>query len=193
MKQAHNLREARPADLAEPSQLGVVANGTAADQLLETESQSHQAGDARYSPRCRGRSLSRRRGRIRVPAWPLPRERTFDDWGTHGLLSLDAIGSFGARCRTAAWMEGNGYFVLRPVVIDTTDPEPHQAKPRAGGLGAHINMGVSGLDLLQHRLFDGPGGNRLGWTALAAAPVSAATEIVTIALAAMLGGVGVMA
>src|SRR6516162_9122901 len=87
MKQAHNLREARPADLAEPSQLGVVANGTAADQLLETESQSHQAGDARYSPRCRGPSLSRRRGRIRVPAWPLPRERTFDDWSTHGLLS----------------------------------------------------------------------------------------------------------
>ena len=27
MKQAHDLRDARPADLAEPGQLGVVANG----------------------------------------------------------------------------------------------------------------------------------------------------------------------
>ena len=35
MKQAHNLRDARPADLAEPGQLGVVANRTAANQFIE--------------------------------------------------------------------------------------------------------------------------------------------------------------
>jgi hypothetical protein len=35
MKQAYDLRDARPADLAEPGQLGVVANGATADQFLE--------------------------------------------------------------------------------------------------------------------------------------------------------------
>jgi hypothetical protein len=35
MKQVHDLRDARPADLPEPGQLGVVANRTATQQLLE--------------------------------------------------------------------------------------------------------------------------------------------------------------
>jgi hypothetical protein len=87
MNQAQDLRDASPADLPEPGQLGVVADRAATDHLLETESQGHQAGDARYSARCHGRSLSRRRRRIRVPALPLPCERTFDDLHGHGLVS----------------------------------------------------------------------------------------------------------
>src|SRR6516162_10544805 len=108
MKQAHDLRDACPADLAEPGQLGVVANGATADQLLEAESQSHQAGDARYSARCHGRSLSGRRCRIRVPAWLLPCQRTFDDLHTHGLVSwvpsvrsaLDSVDPVGLKVMT---------------------------------------------------------------------------------------------
>src|SRR6516225_5323718 len=61
---------------------------------------------------------------------------------------LGARGSFGARCRGPGWIESNGYFVLRPVVIDTADPEPHQAKLRAGCCGPYIDVWSLGLDLL---------------------------------------------
>src|SRR5947209_7197847 len=34
----------------------------------------------------------------------------------------------------------------------------------AGCLGPYLEIGGSVVDLVKHRLFDGPGGDRLGWT-----------------------------
>ena len=63
----------------------------------------------------------------------------------------------GLSWRGSVASEGDGDFVLRPVVFNAGDPKPDQAKLGTGCLAAQIDAWTLLLELLQHRVFNDPG------------------------------------
>src|SRR6516165_7144930 len=88
------------------------------------------------------------------------------------------------QCRGSVASEGDGYFVPCPVVLSPADPKPDQAKLGGKCLAADVDVRNLVLELLEHRVFDGPGGDRRRGASVPAASVGTAAEIVAVALAA---------
>ena len=90
--------------------------------------------------------------------------------------------------REPVWSEADSYLVLRPVVVDATDPKPDQAQLRARCLAADIDVRSLVLNLFEHRLFNRLGGNGWGGTTLPAAPAGTTAVLVAVTLAVMAAG-----